>query len=422
MDLHDRFLDLSWSVVVPASLAHVWADEDEPDDAAPAAASESGLGVDCERCGRRVRVEAAAAWSCRGCGHDLGAPVLHAVLDPNVAYADPSLVAAVLLAAVFTTVGDADGAMKTPELSAIRRFLRSRAGVPAKALPSAMRLVDAVRDKRPTLNALADGLLALAEADPRLRKLFVAMLLSFAICDRALQAGEAEEFEAFARMLSVADPQRDHAVRRYLASRDAEVLKLYVPPLFAHVLACDGAVAPRESAAASSALDRYFGARRDSARLGLQRALETPGQLDALTAALRGRFGAPPAEGESLVVTLLQLAVVDRPLNAQEDKVIHAIAGALGLSDAAYVRTRSTFAPGLSEVLCEHYATLEISPFASDDEFKTHSRNLINEYHPDRVSQYPVPPKVKDDFKRLLTEQLAKINESVAAIKSARRI
>ena len=129
---------------------------------------------------------------------------------------------------------------------------------------------------------------------------------------------------------------------------------------------------------------------------------------------IRQILGHQPARMRDIVSLLASVAMADGSLHHAEERLIRAIAGELGLSSRDYDEAMAMFNPTAS--LDAAYATLGITPAATDLEVKKAYRRLAKEYHPDVLAS----KGLGEDFNRFAEDKMKAINEAYAAIEKAR--
>ena len=138
---------------------------------------------------------------------------------------------------------------------------------------------------------------------------------------------------------------------------------------------------------------------------------------------------------------LWDLACVDGEVSEEEDLILRMITTYLGVPPAWYaIYARERFDAGSArrggegrrergenrsrreaparDALADAYATLGVSPSASDDEVKKAYREKAKRYHPDTLKAQGLP----DEMIGKATEQMARVNAAWAEIRRARGI
>ena len=140
-----------------------------------------------------------------------------------------------------------------------------------------------------------------------------------------------------------------------------------------------------------------------------------------------------PQLQQLLLVYLINTALVDGQLDQAEEMVLREVAEALGYSRFAFerliqmLRAQSSFRGGHyhrqeqsfggPNELEAAYAALGVSAAASDKEIKKSYRQLMSQYHPDRLMGQGVP----DDMLKAATERSQEIQAAYETIKKARK-
>ena len=119
---------------------------------------------------------------------------------------------------------------------------------------------------------------------------------------------------------------------------------------------------------------------------------------------------------------LFLMAVADGELDENEVALLRAIPDSLGLKDEAFAMMAHALFGGDDEengdaALAEAYATLGVSPDASDEEVKKAWKKKLAAFHPDKIEGKDLDP----EWEALANEKSAQINQAYETIKAARR-
>lgn len=109
---------------------------------------------------------------------------------------------------------------------------------------------------------------------------------------------------------------------------------------------------------------------------------------------------------------LFKVAMADGVLHPAEDVLLRSTPGLLGLHGDVYETVKRQFVSDLSH----HYAVLGLPDDASLAEVKKAYRQLVTEYHPDKVIAKGLP----EDFIEFAEGKFREINEAYEAIQKAR--
>ena len=119
---------------------------------------------------------------------------------------------------------------------------------------------------------------------------------------------------------------------------------------------------------------------------------------------------------------LFLMAVADGELDENEVALLRAIPDSLGLKDEAFEMMAHALFGGNDEengdaALAEAYATLGVSPDASDSEVKKAWKKKLTAFHPDKIQGKDLDP----EWVELANQKSAEINQAYETIKAARR-
>jgi len=112
----------------------------------------------------------------------------------------------------------------------------------------------------------------------------------------------------------------------------------------------------------------------------------------------------------SLVDRLFRIAVADKPLVREEERLLAKIAHSLGITPAEY----SALYDRYSRPLAPH-AILGVEKRSHKDTIKQRYHTLMNRYHPDRYASIPTSPEVQ----MLLTLKSAEISQAYRSLTQA---
>lgn len=116
----------------------------------------------------------------------------------------------------------------------------------------------------------------------------------------------------------------------------------------------------------------------------------------------------------SMVDMLFQIAIADNEFHPAEEAIINRVAEILGISASQRDSIRARYIGN-----AEHaYAVLGLSDAASDDEVRAAYRQLVQEYHPDRIVAQGMP----QEFVEYATGRFQEIQTAWDQIKRARNL
>ena len=205
--------------------------------------------------------------------------------------------------------------------------------------------------------------------------------------------------------------------------------------IMGHLAKADGRVSEQEIGQAEAIMTRMQlnDEQRRRAQEAFRQGKDDDFPLDQTVAEFRQRI----RRRRHLVVVflelLLQTALADGELHAEEERILFRVAAGLGVPESQFrqilnmVLAQARFggagaggaggAAGTSRPsLGEAYQVLGVSEEASDQEVKKAYRRLMSEHHPDKLAARGVP----DEMIRVSTEKTAEISKAYDMIKEAR--
>ncbi len=204
--------------------------------------------------------------------------------------------------------------------------------------------------------------------------------------------------------------------------------------IMGHLAKADGRVSEQEIGQAEAIMTRMQlnAEQRRRAQDAFRHGKEDDFPLDQTVAEFRQRI----RRRRHLVVVflelLLQTALADGDLHAEEERILFRVAAGLGVPESQFrqilnmVLAQARFggagnaaggAAGTSRPsLGEAYQVLGVGEQASDQEVKKAYRRLMSEHHPDKLAARGVP----EEMIRVSTEKTAEISKAYDMIKEAR--
>ena len=214
-----------------------------------------------------------------------------------------------------------------------------------------------------------------------------------------------------------------------------EALFSVVFSIMGHLAKADGRVSEQEIGQAEAIMSRMQlnDEQRRRAQEAFRQGKDDDFPLDRTVAEFRQRI----RRRRHLVVVflelLLQTALADGELHAEEERILFRVAAGLGVPESQFrqilnmVLAQARFggagaagaggAAGPSRPsLGEAYQVLGVNEDASDQEVKKAYRRLMSEHHPDKLAARGVP----EEMIRVSTEKTAEISKAYDMIKEAR--
>ncbi|HON57445.1 MAG TPA: TerB family tellurite resistance protein [bacterium] len=122
---------------------------------------------------------------------------------------------------------------------------------------------------------------------------------------------------------------------------------------------------------------------------------------------------ANPQLNYMLLDLLYQIAMADGMMHSTEEKFINQIVSQLGISETIHKQIRGAYISSINQ----YYEILGVSPNADNQEIKKAYRNLVTQYHPDKLISKGLP----EDMIKFAQEKMNKINEAYEEIRKARK-
>ncbi len=165
-------------------------------------------------------------------------------------------------------------------------------------------------------------------------------------------------------------------------------------------------------------------AQREAARALFNAGREPDFALNAVLTQFRRECGRAVNLVRMFLEIQIQAAGADGTVHGEEARVLLHIAARLGLSRADYLELERLITAGVHAravrdtgmPLEDAYATLGVSPEASEAEVKRHYRRLMSRHHPDKLASQGLP----EEMMRAATERTQQIKAAWDAVRKAR--
>ena len=192
------------------------------------------------------------------------------------------------------------------------------------------------------------------------------------------------------------------------------------------VAKADGHVSPEEIRLANQIMDELG---LDSEQRRAARAIFDEGKssrfpLDDVLDQLRTECGRATNLLRMFLEVQVQAAWADGGVHPEERRLLKHVAERLGFSEAVYLEIERLVGAGVGArsreargpTLEDAYATLGVSPDASDAEVKRAYRRLMSRHHPDKLASKGLP----EEMMRAATERTQQIRAAWERVQSAR--
>lgn len=227
-------------------------------------------------------------------------------------------------------------------------------------------------------------------------------------------------------------------IRRIVRNRNnAEIGQMFLISTFTllgKLVTADGQASAEELRAVEQLINDVFRLRRSDKKIALNifaRAQLSTASFHASAVEFERIYREQPWVFERMILMLLEVAVVDRDLNREEDKLIQSTAEIFGLREEQYRQLRANFvrkkADGSDqyqkkaetpkgETVRDYYSVLGCRPEDSDTTIKTRYRELVREFHPDNLAAKDLP----ESFTKFANEKFRDIHEAYQAVMATR--
>lgn len=178
----------------------------------------------------------------------------------------------------------------------------------------------------------------------------------------------------------------------------------------------DGRITREQGEAVISFLDRMgvTGSQRSFAIKVFNEAKNTPYSVEDLAREFAQITRGRPDLRESMMDMLFEIALTDGHLHPGEEEVIRSVAAVLGFAPHDLQTIRNRHMAGEEHT----YAALGLTPDATDDEIRRTYRQLVQEYHPDRIVSQGMP----QEFVEYATERFQEIQRAWEVLRKKRNL
>ena len=144
------------------------------------------------------------------------------------------------------------------------------------------------------------------------------------------------------------------------------------------------------------------------------KATVTSTRFEEFATQFRESFSSRPEIIRSMLDMLLRVSMADRILHAEEEKLLQSAVRIFGISNEEYRHMKDQYCPDTDK----DYATLGCDRSASMEEIKQKYRQLVRDYHPDRIVSKGLP----EEFTKFATQKFQEIQAAYENITKERAV
>jgi DnaJ like chaperone protein len=205
--------------------------------------------------------------------------------------------------------------------------------------------------------------------------------------------------------------------RVYLSTGEAAQMTFFVATfsMLAKLVKADGRIEKEEI----DTIERFMAQdlnldpnSRRYAREIFQTALHSHETFEGFATQFYQQFRYQPQFLDMIIDILLRVAISDRAINANEERVILSAVRTFNLGDEKYRQLRSKYVSDVEK----YYAVLGVRPTDPDDVIKQHYRKLVQDYHPDKIISKGLP----EEFVKFANDKFREIQQAYDAIRKER--
>lgn len=183
--------------------------------------------------------------------------------------------------------------------------------------------------------------------------------------------------------------------------------------LLSHVIKADNEVHPKEMREAAKFFHEEFdygNEELEDIKKIMKESLRNPPPLDELIDQYKSLF--PPETYQEILDVLYRIAMADGHLHESEQAVLNRIAELFGISDDLHQSIKGQYVIDNDK----YYKVLGLSPSANVREIKQRYRQLVKDFHPDKIIGKGLP----QEFIDFANERFRTINEAYEKVRAER--
>lgn len=142
-------------------------------------------------------------------------------------------------------------------------------------------------------------------------------------------------------------------------------------------------------------------------------AMDSQGSFRDFAEQFYSEFQSQPQLLDLMVDILLRVSVADGLLSKEEEALILSAAGTFKFTKEEYTKLRSRYVKDFEK----YFAVLKSKSSDSNDQIKKRYRQLVLEYHPDKIASKGLP----EEFMKFANDKFREIQEAYEVIKKERR-
>ncbi len=186
--------------------------------------------------------------------------------------------------------------------------------------------------------------------------------------------------------------------------------------MLAKICKADGRVSPEEISTVEGFMKNELqldAASQATAKNIFRQAIHSPDTFEDFARQFYLVFRSQPQITELMLDILFRVSLSDGAISSQEESLLESAARIFRFSDTKYQRFASKYLPRAAS---RDYAILKLDETATDEEIRKQYRNLVNEYHPDKIQAKGLP----EEFVKFANDKFIEVQKAYEQIRKER--